>query len=847
MAPLFFSSPSPTEIIYGLVVLLLPIVLIAVTILTELLKISGNSASTSASFCCDRVRDLRWQRRDLALPLLDSSHQRQEDDEAAKRASAIVWRREMTYDCGVALFTAGYIVGFYVLMFSAYVPAAADYYDDDKDITNAVGKPGWDPVLYALLQTAGLLSMALSHIDANLYLRRNRLRASLFATVATVTMLVSGALALHGLVETSRHPSRADKLPAPLSKIVMAILVAVPILPFLYLLLPCRFGRIMEMGSPHLPRFTELLHCTLVLFLASNCIGLICYAVALSTSNVTVHDGTNVISISGQSIALVTALVAAANFVGAAATVAAYRRRRQCGDSLTLALNYSILVFLLCYGAIDIFSRMLGAIILHIPASPVAYLFGTIHVVPAVYLLGARSSLYRWLGQQQLQEAKGLAALEAQEIGPEDGSLAQIETKVHVWDQGETFSVELRLDEMLNSYQSTKRGRAGGLSATEHGGYTLLHFACWNGYIDSVKKLLEYGVDVHKGTMVRRQPALTIAALRGHADCALLLIEAGADVHQKIDGQTALMAALAANQTSTLQVLLENGAGDRDPNEAGVPTNARPGTSRWMSMDAMDAAEMLGRKTALQIMRAHESKFSGNILPTRGGTCVASWPGIYAKLWDRLVADGKSAKLSAAVVFLPKFTPNFGRCGSDKCYCVEMYGEQKDWGCKWFQLWREHIQKAVSLGQRLQVYYYEGRVGAGKLQSSKTLSAWAACSDDAKERDRLVAMKQQFLRALPPKEKARLEEMSSEARDDSRGQAPGSARGDEAECLFIGSLADADRHFYQAHKGLGNSQKAEVAWLEEMGFEYEELDVRDFEGAPPERQEVVHAQSISSR
>jgi hypothetical protein len=29
---------------------------------------------------------------------------------------------------------------------------------------------------------------------------------------------------------------------------------------------------------------------------------------------------------------------------------------------------------------------------------------------------------------------------------------------------------------------------------------------------------------------------------------------------------------------------------------------------------------------------------------------------------------------------------------------------------------------------------------------------------------------------------------------------------------------------------IGNSQKAEVAWLEEMGYAYEELDVRDFVG-----------------
>jgi hypothetical protein len=32
---------------------------------------------------------------------------------------------------------------------------------------------------------------------------------------------------------------------------------------------------------------------------------------------------------------------------------------------------------------------------------------------------------------------------------------------------------------------------------------------------------------------------------------------------------------------------------------------------------------------------------------------------------------------------------------------------------QWFQLWREHLKKAVSLNQRLQVFFFEGRVGKG--------------------------------------------------------------------------------------------------------------------------------------
>ena len=158
-----------------------------------------------------------------------------------------------------------------------------------------------------------------------------------------------------------------------------------------------------------------------------------------------------------------------------------------------------------------------------------------------------------------------------------------------------------------------------------------------------------------------------------------------------------------------------------------------------------------------------------------------------------------------------------------------MYGEKKDWGCKWFQLWREHITNAVSLTQRLQVFFFEGLVGKGKIEPNSAMTAWKACCADSIRRDKLYAMKRASIKSLP-QEKTRLDELSNETRDDSMGEAPGSERGDEEERLFSASLSEEDRRFYEGHKGLGNSHKAEVAWLEEMGYAYEELDVRDFVG-----------------
>jgi hypothetical protein len=94
---------------------------------------------------------------------------------------------------------------------------------------------------------------------------------------------------------------------------------------------------------------------------------------------------------------------------------------------------------------------------------------------------------------------------------------------------------------------------------------------------------------------------------------------------------------------------------------------------------------------------------------------------------------------------------------------------------------------------------------------------------------------------MPEDEQQRLSQFSSDTRDDTKGAVPGSEQGDEEERLFMASLLEGERVFLEGHKGLGNSQKAEVAWLErryretgDPGYLYVERDVRDFiTGAAP--------------
>jgi len=124
-------------------------------------------------------------------------------------------------------------------------------------------------------------------------------------------------------------------------------------------------------------------------------------------------------------------------------------------------------------------------------------------------------------------------------------------------------------------------------------------------------------------------------------------------------------------------------------------------------------------------------KFNGNVIPDRAKACVCSWPGKYESAWQTLVDQSHDGQISAAVVFLPKGSPNFGRHDPipssealwGDCWCFPLYGEQKPWGCRWWTLWAANIEKAVRCGVELQVFFFENMKGRGKVQSFTTAGA----------------------------------------------------------------------------------------------------------------------------
>ena len=120
--------------------------------------------------------------------------------------------------------------------------------------------------------------------------------------------------------------------------------------------------------------------------------------------------------------------------------------------------------------------------------------------------------------------------------------------------------------------------------------------------------------------------------------------------------------------------------------------------------------------------------FQGAVMEEQGKPCITSWPGKYATAWDCLVESAREGETSAAVVFLPEGTKEFGKHSNiphseglvGDCWCTPLYGEQKPWGCKWWALWIENVEKAVQFGAELHVYFFRQACGQGKVENFDT-------------------------------------------------------------------------------------------------------------------------------
>eukprot|EP00438_Fugacium_kawagutii_P014248 Skav219457 [mRNA] locus=scaffold2583:62949:63980:+ [translate_table: standard] len=112
-------------------------------------------------------------------------------------------------------------------------------------------------------------------------------------------------------------------------------------------------------------------------------------------------------------------------------------------------------------------------------------------------------------------------------------------------------------------------------------------------------------------------------------------------------------------------------------------------------------------QTFLLIIAENEQKsdripFDGSTVQAfrEGETAIVSFPGAHGFGWQKLTEISRRVKspVVTSCVFLPdENAPGYGehqkKLGGD-CYCMDLYGEQKEWGCMWFATWREQTFRA---------------------------------------------------------------------------------------------------------------------------------------------------------
>ena len=245
-------------------------------------------------------------------------------------------------------------------------------------------------------------------------------------------------------------------------------------------------------------------------------------------------------------------------------------------------------------------------------------------------------------------------------------------------------------------------------------------------------------------------------------------------------------------------------------------------------------------------VRTRSIVFPGEVIEESGRPCVASWPGKYEAAWDRLVQSSREGETSAAVVFLPEGTPSYGKHSpipaeesiTGECWCIPIYGERKPWGCRWWEKWINNIEKAHACGAQLEVYYFEKSVGAGKVENFDT------AGDEHLRRDKINSQRTAFQQSdiFKAAVAAGLDKLSKGTGRDSSSQ-----YSREYRRLFLSWLPSEDRDIILASEGLGNSQKAEVAWLDRKGYEYVEVDVSQWLEESLEEYRVPVSQEVTPK
>jgi hypothetical protein len=358
-------------------------------------------------------------------------------------------------------------------------------------------------MLWAVLQTVGLLMMTTADLGANRFLRRR--------IVGLILLLFIWA-ACYAILSAKSRYCKAYYL---------------EVLPFAYLVF--RFQQIINMHHGFI-RLTELL---------SIILGLDSFAYGISW----------IWASSYRSPPYFSAIFI--GLIGPCIIFYAHKWSAKRCESPTLRFQTTIFTYLFIIG----FGTLLVCIELRFgynrfdPTSG-TWIVGPVHLVPTLAMFFCRTKAHRKLGRGWLRERQRAVEVEQKNI----------------YDTGDSELANLAVVEGAIIASMEGRGGDLNDCCFRNDGsqdaFTILQVACWTRKLDAVQRLLLSDVvDINKGSEQQGWTALYIAAKIGDADCAMLLLEYDANVDKPaMDGQTPLLVASAEGHSEVIELLLEFGA-----------------------------------------------------------------------------------------------------------------------------------------------------------------------------------------------------------------------------------------------------------------------------------------------
>jgi ankyrin repeat protein len=398
-------------------------------------------------------------------------------------------------------------------------------------------KTGGSQLLYAVLQTGGLLTMCVADLDVDVFLRDHHQRVVVFI----LCYLIVSGLWIYFLTPAS---------------LLMA-------LPFIYCTL--RFDQVIGMASGF-PRFTSLFALAAVGFI----IGQVIYWAQLYVQ----HSEEKV-------VAWPFAIVSAVHALGAIAMATVYiQSGRGGGSSKTVQLNQALFYYLFTIGVGDFTGRVLTHLYTGTPVSIPNFLFGPVHVLPAGLILLHRNAINRLLGSRWLKRRLRDEGSEFTRAEQERGGLEEVERAIAA---GAELDSYIRAESVADGYTLLMYSAGNGfedavvkLLDDDDGELrsadpnklsrslqrTAAHFAAQNGHHGALRCLIEHGAGINIGDINGFHP-IYFAALKGHADCVKLLLDNGA-YGADLDQQVALVAE-GKKHKEVVQLLIEEGANRGTP------------------------------------------------------------------------------------------------------------------------------------------------------------------------------------------------------------------------------------------------------------------------------------------